>query len=316
MKIQSLSIHVPTKGCINKCKFCVSLMHDCPYENRIGKAVEDKNHSQMNTYFAKMDYENRMFFAKENGVNTVILTGVGEVLQNPDFLDYFYNLNRNIKFRWIEVQTAGNMLFDDFKDGKFKCTGLQKLRETGVNTISLSLSDMFDSENNRVLNGTSKKQKVDIDKVCKEIKRMNMNLRLSLNMTDVYNGSTKEIYTEILPRIFKRAKELGADQITFRKLYMSPTEDTEQDKWIKEHAVDPQIFSFLSDYIVGVHGRFLGVLPFGAKKYSVDGISTVIDDNCMDNANMRVDPDAYKYLILRPNCKLYSHWDDKGSLIF
>ena len=25
---------------------------------------------------------------------------------------------------------------------------------------------------------------------------------------------------------------------------------------------------------------------------------------------------ALKYLILRPNCKLYSKWDDKASLIF
>ena len=24
----------------------------------------------------------------------------------------------------------------------------------------------------------------------------------------------------------------------------------------------------------------------------------------------------YKYLILRPNCKLYSQWDDPASLIF
>ncbi len=23
-----------------------------------------------------------------------------------------------------------------------------------------------------------------------------------------------------------------------------------------------------------------------------------------------------KYMILRPDCKLYSHWDTKGSLIF
>ena len=30
----------------------------------------------------------------------------------------------------------------------------------------------------------------------------------------------------------------------------------------------------------------------------------------------RINKDAVKYLILRPNCKLYSKWDDKGSLIF
>ena len=48
----------------------------------------------------------------------------------------------------------------------------------------------------------------------------------------------------------------------------------------------------------------------------MNGISTVVDDNCMDDATKREESDSYKYLILRPNCKLYSHWDDKGSLIF
>ena len=63
--------------------------------------------------------------------------------------------------------------------------------------------------------------------------------------------------------------------------------------------------------------EFLGLsLPFGAEKYSINNITTVVDNNCMDDARERVEPDTYKYLILRPNCKLYSSWDDNGSLIF
>lgn len=55
-------------------------------------------------------------------------------------------------------------------------------------------------------------------------------------------------------------------------------------------------------------------IPHGAIKYSVDGMCIVIDVDCMDKAEKT--EEDYKYLILRPNCKLYSQWDDPSSLIF
>lgn len=33
MNIQTISIVVPTKGCVNQCPFCVSRMHENNYEN-------------------------------------------------------------------------------------------------------------------------------------------------------------------------------------------------------------------------------------------------------------------------------------------
>ena len=42
MKIQSLSIVVPTKNCcVNNCKFCVSRTHTNPYEDRISPCVKE-----------------------------------------------------------------------------------------------------------------------------------------------------------------------------------------------------------------------------------------------------------------------------------
>ena len=60
------------------------------------------------------------------------------------------------------------------------------------------------------------------------------------------------------------------------------------------------------------NGTPIARLPYGFIQYSVNGISTVIDDNCMSKDNI----DEMKYAILRPNGHLYSRWDDKGSLIF
>jgi len=41
-------------------------------------------------------------------------------------------------------------------------------------------------------------------------------------------------------------------------------------------------------------------------------MSVVVDDDCMSTA----DKEDIKYLILRENCKLYTKWDDGGSLLF
>lgn len=57
---------------------------------------------------------------------------------------------------------------------------------------------------------------------------------------------------------------------------------------------------------------------------NTDVLIQLIDDDCMaKNGERRVfgEPpmsrdESYKYLILRPDCKLYSQWDDKASLIF
>jgi len=111
--------------------------------------------------------------------------------------------------------------------------------------------------------------------------------------------------------VFNRAQGLGADQLTFRKLYMSGKE-TPQDTWIREHSVRESFWSGLSAW-VQTNGRRLERLPYGALRYSVSGISTVIDDDCMSTAEGK---EEIKYLILRQNCRLYTRWDDKGSLLF
>ena len=341
MKVQSLSIHVPTTRCINNCMGCVSRMHKSPYKNRIGEMFEVGYNP---TSHIEIEYIRRLMFAKENGVNNVILTGTGEPLQNMEFLRWFGDLRM---FDWIELQTTGDFLLDteeivDKKSGKifqtYPC--LNFLRDIGVSTISLSIWDLFDSQNNDKLIQRKNITGKFIEKTCEAIKKHNFNLRLSLNIHDIYKD--RGIW-----EFFIYAKDVGADQITFRKLFKtncSPSLFSEQDKWIEANTKhDQEIFNRIDNYILGESqqtligekrmggkttlqkfkldrekgaGKFLGVLPFGAKKYSVDGITTVIDGNCMDNVYEREDPDVYKYMILRPNCKLYSEWDDPGSLIF
>lgn len=292
MEIQSLSICVPA-GCPNNCKFCVSRMRRETYVNKMEK----------DPWPYRPDFKRRLQFCRDNGCHTVVLTGYGEPLLNMTFLDLFAQWNQELHnpFQRIELQTSGVTL---------DAEKLLHLRHTfGISTLALSISDIFNHENNREYNQTPPQSTIHLDQLCTTIKNHDLNLRLSLNMTDAYNTLRDDPW-ESVDRIFKRCKELGANQVTFRILYQSG-ENTPQDEWIGQHAASPMIIRTIRGYIRKI-GRELEVLPFGARRYSVDGMSTVVDDDCMS----AVSKECLRYAVLRPDCKLYSKWDDQGSLIF
>jgi uncharacterized protein YqkB len=110
--------------------------------------------------------------------------------------------------------------------------------------------------------------------------------------------------------ILSKSKSFGADQVTFRKLYKSEGDSKEND-WIDKHAASDEKLSEINSYIKE-NGEAMAILPFGATKYSINGLSVVIDDDCMAQEIK----DTYKYLILRPDAKLYSSWDKKESVLF
>lgn len=321
MNIQSLSIVVPA-GCPNRCRFCVSKLHEDAHQNQM-----EKNRRFRDLY--DRDFGDRMAFARDNGCNTLMFTGDGEPLMNPDFIERVANINSLLDhpFRWLELQTSG-LTLDDEK--------LRWLRnKIKVSTISLSLSAL-ESEANAEYNQTPEKLKVKIEELCAEIKRYDFNLRLSLNLTQWFDRCAEEYgwvklyqgegelpesnsWTKALPSrllvemsnpIFQRAKKLGADQITFRVLYESQDPASPINKWIEENRASYTLVEALKKRVE--EGRCLEKLPFGAYRYSVDGMSCVLDQDCMSTEGK----EAIKYLILRPDCKLYTKWDDDGSILF
>ena len=89
LEIQSLSVVVPNKKCINNCAFCVSKMHKEEYKNQF----EDNN--RFFDLYLK-DYKRRLMFARDNGCNTVMLTGDSEPQQNKEFLKLFGMINDSL----------------------------------------------------------------------------------------------------------------------------------------------------------------------------------------------------------------------------
>jgi len=292
MNIQSLSIVVPNRGCINNCKFCVSRMHceDIPFNI-------DINNSDFETY--QQDYIKRLSFARDNGCNTVMLTGSSEPQQNKQFLQYFAQMNSDLEkpFRWIEMQTTGVLLDDGY---------LNFLRKSvGVSTISVSIT-AYEDDINRSYVQMPDKCAVKLVELCRKIKEYGFNLRLSVNMTDYFNKYAKN---EV--RFFEDAKRMfNPDQMTIRLLYKTG-DGSEQSNWVEQHACDEEIAKSIVDS-VRENAIQLERLPYGRIKYSYMGMSLVVDDDCMSKTAV----EDYKYLILQPNCRLYSRWDDTASLIF
>lgn len=288
MAVQSLSIVVPAKKCINRCEFCCAGMVEEPYKNQM-----DENLPFYDLYLR--DYLQRLEYCRNKGIDTVMLTGNCEPQQNRHFLKDFGLMMQIMKnpFENIEMQTTGALLDDNY---------LRFLRNfVGVKTISLSISSFDDEQNCKYINAAAP---IELEKLAASIKKYDFNLRLSINLTDAFNRFSGPEFFQGIRKRFQH------DQITFRILYSSGL-DTPQDRWITQHKAGPTVIAGIREYIK-TYGEALEILPFGNTKYDVAGVSTVLDDDCMSK---EVSKDQ-KYYILRPNCKLYSRWDTPSSLIF
>ena len=304
MKIQSLSVVVPNKGCINKCPFCVSRMvNSDKYENRM-----DINHPHYDINVR--EYLKRLRYVADNGCQTLMLTGTSEPQQNRQFLATFALLHQQIgsPFTNIEMQTTGVMLQDNPDYLRF-------LRNfVGVNTVALSVNSISDEVNRSIL-GTN--YELEIPRLCGQLKDYDFNIRICCNLTkqfDVDGNDWADIFSHL-------KVACGCDQITFRKMYCS-NPLLEQGRWLTQNEFPEEREEALVRFLDGDdpfeetdNGGLwrIGQTMYGATIYDYQGISVIYDRDCMGK---NPETDVKKYLILRPNCKLYSQWDSTSSLVF
>jgi hypothetical protein len=252
--------------------------------------------SDKNLYYDlyKKDYINRLKFSRDNGCNTVMLTGDCEPLQNRSFLRTFSDYNQFLEnpFKVVEIQTVGNLLDRDT---------LYWLRHNiGVTTISLSISNIWNYDYNTVIIGCDP---FSLKHLTEDIKKYGFNLRLSLNMLNVMLPVGRTAHD-----LFREAKKHEADQVTLRKMYGNTL--TEEGKWTIANKLSDEKWNQVNNFVNTM--PVIDKLEFGREKRVVDNMSIVVDNDCM---SQKIEEVA-KYLILRPNAKLYSRWDTKGSLIF
>ena len=186
MKIQSFNVSVPAP-CLNRCKFCVSNTRKnekdvLKIQNSPLSSIEVHNNIYSDTNFNSniAYYKDRFEYVSER-CDTLLITSTGEPLMNKKFIEFIGIINNIIRnpFTNIEIQTSGLLL-----DEKYIDFLIEKVR---VKTISLSLSALDINKNYEYNNPTHEKYRLDIQKICKLIKSKNLNLRLSLTLTDYYD---------------------------------------------------------------------------------------------------------------------------------
>lgn len=294
MTIQSLSVVVPNKACINHCASCPSRMHDNDYP-----MLFDENQPDFDLYLK--DYLKRLEYARDNGCNVLMLTGTSEPQQNRKFLTWFGMMIQMMKnpFRSIEMQCTGALLDENY-------IAFMR-RHVGVTLMALSVFSLNDTMNMRIINPPVNVS-INVKEITEKIKASGMSLRMCLNLTGSFDRFKKNP-----DGLFGMMKDVyNADQVTLRVLYAG-NDDRPENIWVRENAAEHETVTVLKNH-VKENGTFIGRLPYGACKYGLNGMSVVIDDDSMGKESD--DFDNYKYLILRPDCKLYSSWDEKGSLVF
>lgn len=296
MNIQSFSIVVPNRECINKCPFCVSRM----VNSNIYPNLMDISHPHYDINVK--EYLKRMRYVADQGCRTLMLTGTSEPQQNKQFLNTFALLHDILgrPFTNIEMQTTG-MLLDDPDYLRF-------LRNfVGVNTMALSISSPCWQENTELIGHPfgEPSRSIDFTKLVKMLKQYDFNIRLCFNLNSYF------VFQDVQGFFDACKNKWLADQITFRKLYTSD-KDTNQAKWIREHKLKASYLSNLEKFLRKFD--LARTTAYGAAVRYVNGMSVVYDTDCMGkNPSLE---GTLKYLILRPNCKLYSSWDDPASLVF
>lgn len=248
------------------------------------------------------EYLKRMQYVSENGCHTAILTGTSEPQQNKQFLATFALLHNQIEnpFKNIEMQTTGMLLNDNRNYVRF-------LRNfVGVNTVALSVNSLFDEMNNYILGHKLKDRFVNLESLCNLLKEYDFNIRICCNLTRFFDMDKNPI-ANIFG--FIRTK-LHADQVTLREMYSSD-EETEQGKWLKENQYPEDSRNSLVEFLDGF--PMVRKTEYGTNIRDIYGMSVVYDGDCMGK---NPPEDALKFLILRPNCKLYCSWDNESSLVF
>ena len=292
MNIQSFSIVVPNKECMNKCPFCVSRM----VNSNIYPNLMSIDHS---TYdYNVREYLKRMKYVADSACKTSMLTGTSEPQQNKQFLNTFALLHEILgkPFTNIEMQTTG-VLLDKRPDY------LRFLKNfVGVNTVAVSLSSIFKEVNSGLIGNN-----VDVKELCRMLKDYGFNIRICCNLTKCFDND--ESNPQFLLGFLK--KDFYADQVTFRKMYVD-SYYTEQGKWLERNKIDERYVKRLAKYLMQFQVACQTV--YGADIRYIGGMSVIFDDDCMGKSPKK--DNTVKYLILRPNCKLYSSWDDPASLVF
>jgi molybdenum cofactor biosynthesis enzyme MoaA len=286
MKIQTFSIVVGGKKCNAKCPYCVSKMT---------KGVEhiDISPDDINV----RNLRKACLFAKQSGVSTVLLTGVGEPLLHTGHIQKYLQILDEYDFPFIDLQTNGIEI-------KNLQGALAQWYCMGLNTVSLSVAHWKDSKNKEILGDKF----VSLKKNIATLHKLGLSVRVSCVMAFGYIYSVSDVLEMI-----SFCKKHEVEQLTCRNVGMPLDSKSSSIKnWVQAHQLGKEQEQEIADYFArSSKSTLLLELPHGANVYDYDGQNISVN-NCLTHS---ANPDRVRQLIYSNDGHLRYSWTHKGAII-
>lgn len=233
----------------------------------------------------RVEIERRLRYAASR-VSAVMITSQGEPLLNMVYLRDVVGIINKVtpNLTHIELQTSGVGLTE---------TKLDLLYELGIRVISLSVPALESSQIVEIMQ-VPDRYSYDPHELVDLIKSKGFILRLSIAMTSWFDDYSFDEIMDMLQEIWK------PDQVSFKKLYGA------------DEVSSLKYEEFLTEFKANPEFTRLELLSSSEWKYEAKGIAIVWNDNCM----VQNGSEHPRYLILQPDGRLYTRWDNKASVIF
>ncbi len=288
MKISTFTVVCGGRKCNAKCPYCVSKM-----TKGVGACTCSVDEINIR------NFRKACLFAKQSGVSTVLLTGVGEPLLYDDHITKYLELLQEFEFPFIELQTNGIKL-EELSKGAFP-----RWYSLGLNTVSLSVAHWVDKCNEEIFGREWKELKWNIE----ILHRLGLSVRLSCIMLKDYIDSLEQVLKMIQ---FCQAQEV--EQLTCRSVgFPEDSKNKTISNWVMKHVLEPETEREIVDYLArSMKSTLLLELPHGANVYDYDGQNISIS-NCLTHSP---NPDSVRQLIFAADNHLRYSWTHKGAIIF
>jgi len=286
--MSNFSVVCGTRACNAKCPFCISKMTEaCAAKQPIE--------------FDWLKFKKAMRYV-DRDVRDVLITGRGEPTLYEDHLILIIS-ELNEHFPNIELQTNGVLY------RKFPCEAWQR---NGLNTVAISLASLKDSLNNEIMGIKGNFSARDAIRRLSE--RFTVRVSYQLTMKDGPYYVTEEgcalkvgPESEWFYNTIADAKQLGAKQITFRRVGMpDKAQNEEAAKWVEMYG-DGRDYTEVLDRL----GKKLATYHWGGLIYDINGMSVCVAD-CLTESPNTFEPRSW---IFDGKNFRYS-WQYEGAIIF
>lgn len=296
-KIQTASVIVGTEACNARCRFCISAMTP---EHGITRKRPDIDWHRFNEFLK---------YATVGQAESIMFTGKGEpTIFEADITDYLtvtseYEDTSGFKFASIELQTNG-LLFAD-KPDKFDPL-LEKWKELGLTTIAISIVH-YEPEENKKEYTPNRHEYIDLSRLCEQIHRAGIKVRLSCTLLDGYIDSADK-----LEELINFARANRVEELTIRPVNKpddSESRNTSVSDFVEEWFLKDHQLEAMKLYL-DINGEEVGRLAHGAIIYDVNGQNV-----CLSNCLTADEVGYSRQLISYPEGMITDGWTSDAEVL-